>query len=149
MKIKKTYLILLISLIISIICIIFLINNKRTEPVVYNFSINNDELRLKNFTIVSCNNCWYVPDNYYIEKVHKNKDIRDVFIEISYKNNLLVDFAFQFDHLTTVTAPIDIFINDLKLNKDPTIIVKFKYTIAGTDKEFYEVINLNKHIKHK
>lgn len=147
MKNKKKYLLILLTIVT--ICFVFLMISKRTKPAVYSFGISDDELRLKNLTIVSSNDFCYIPDNYYIEKIHEDNDIRNVFIEVSYKDNLLVDFAFQFDHLTTVTAPIDKFINDLKISKASTVVVRFKYTVEGVDKEFYELVDLTKYVKYE
>lgn len=147
MKNKIRIDIIMIILVVSTLAILVLYSNLSNKLNVYNLDINCNDLILGDFTVVTADNHCYIPKCYYIKRISDDQEIRDVAIEVSSKNKVLLDFVFQFDQLKVVEAPSDQLINDVKIRNNSSIIFKIKYKVDGVEKEFYQSVELDKHKK--
>lgn len=114
---------------------------------VYKFDVSDTDLSLTNFTIVSKGDSYYIPDNYTISIVGKNKKISDIIFQVKNKDVLITDSAFQFPNDTKVSAPIDIFDDKSKIDDNTVLVIKFKYNLNNVSKEAYQSIPLKSHKK--
>lgn len=147
---KKHIIISLISIaLLCVLVLMFMIMSLSKQAAVYSVDITDGELSLKNFRIVTYDSYCYIPDSFLIERISDEKEINNAYIEVSSKAGTLFDWAFPFEQRLSVNAPIDRLNKNIRLTDDSNITVKFKYSIDGVEKEFYEVIKLKNYIRFK
>jgi hypothetical protein len=149
----KPYLILLI--IISLVFGIYGIYETisiHNEPVqIHNIYIQEEELALKDFKLVSFHNHQYIQNNFYFELDNHDKKITNLSMIMSLEGKEILSLAAANPFYRDDTDYIDIekVIDNLKLSKESILEVKLSYVVDGKKKDFYENIKLEDTIKDK
>lgn len=123
--------------------IIFLILTSKSNNnlEIYKFDINDSDLRIENYTIVTNGSEAYISDSYIVGIVGENKNITEVSIIMKNKETILTDFIFEFPNYTEQNAPNDKIISE-KINQDTVLTVLLKYKLNNVQKEYYHSIKL-------
>lgn len=142
-----------VTIFISIIIIViisgfFIFKSRNPDIKIYQFDMTDTDLALSNFTVVSIGNSYYIPDNYIINIVGKNKEIKNVIFQVKNNETLITDVAFQFPNDTKINAPTDVLNSNCNINDDTVLTIKFKYDLNNVSKEAYQSISLKKHKKN-
>ncbi|MNM44238.1 hypothetical protein D3C81_551310 [compost metagenome] len=134
------------------------IGAKNNEVVTYNFDVIGEDLILRNFTLVTFENKYYITSDTRIEKRSASKsEINNCILEISRDAEVLMSSGFSFQKESVVMSGDDyyeLFSDKLsstkeKITKAKEIQVKFNYTIDGVEKEDIQTVELDKHIDKK
>lgn len=138
------------------------IGAKNNEVVTYNFDVIGEDLILRNFTLVTFENKYYITSDTRIEKRSASKsEINNCILEISRDAEVLMSSGFSFQKESVVMTDIkrgddyyELFSDKLsstkeKITKAKEIQVKFNYTIDGVEKEDIQTVELDKHIDKK
>lgn len=146
---RKTAISILVVIIVLLACGGYLkIRSVKQEGTrIYQFDVNADDLIMRDFEIVACNDCTYFTDKLYFEKI-TNRNVRDIFVTLEYNKEAIHDWVFQFDHLT-IQEQEDTFLTNLVIKPEDDLTVKIKYTVDGKEYEFYELLDLEKGLKYK
>lgn len=139
-----------VFLLLAIILIFFLvILGSKSKLIVYKFDINSDDLNINNFTIVSNEREYYIPNTYTITSIGENKNITKISLKVTVDEAILTDITSAInDNDYTTISPQDIINNNCRINKDTNITIKFTYEIDNNIKENYYTIALkDKQIK--
>ncbi|WP_238883660.1 hypothetical protein [Clostridium sp. YIM B02551] len=151
-KKSKFILVILYTLIIVVITMYF---NLRTYTVVkYNFDVIADDFIVRDFTLVTFKNKYYIPKSYKIEKRGSLKEkISDISMEIYQDGKIIKSSMFGFEHNQEYEASVDelgdsrVFPEKIKVDK--AIDIRFKYTLDGVEKISNQTVELDKHIEQK
>lgn len=132
------------------------------EVVTYKVDVIGEDLILRNFTLVTFKNKYYITSDTRIEKRSASKsEINNCFIEISQDNDVLMNrsFIFRDEKIimkdTRLGADYYEYFGDKlsstkeKITKNKDIQVKFNYAIDGVEKEDIQTVELDKHIDKK
>lgn len=158
-----------IKWICSIILVVFIglivgsyFGARNNEVVTYNFDVIGDDLILRNFTLVTFENKYYITSDTRIEKRSVSKsEINNCVLEIYRDTEVLMSSGFSFQKENVVMTDIkrgddyyELFSDKLsstkeKITKAKEIQVKFNYTLDGVEKEDIQTVELDKHIDKK
>lgn len=135
---------------------------RNNEVVAYKVDVIGEDLILRNFTLVTFKNKYYITSETRVEKRSASKsEINNCFIEISQDNEVLMNssFIFQDEKIIMKDTRLGVdyyeyFVDKLsskkgKITKDKEIQVKFNYTIDGVEKEDTQIVKLDKFIYQK
>ncbi|MDD7795084.1 hypothetical protein [Clostridium sp. 'White wine YQ'] len=151
-KKSKFILVILYTLIIVVITMYF---NLRTYTVVkYNFDVINDDFIVRDFTLVTFKDKYYIPKDYKIEKRNSSKGkVSDISMEIYQDGKLIKSSMFGFEHNQEYEPGMDELgdsrIFPQKIELDKVLDIRFKYTLDGVEKESNQTVELDKHIEQK
>lgn len=138
------------------------IGARGNEVVTYKVDVIGEDLILRNFTLVTFENKYYITSDTRIEKRSASKsEINNCILEISRDAEVLMSSGFSFQKESVVMTDIkrgddyyELFSDKLsstkeKITKAKEIQVKFNYTIDGVEKEDIQTVELDKHIDKK
>lgn len=135
---------------------------RSNEVVTYKVDVIGEDLILRNFTLVTFKNKYYITSDTRVEKrSSSNSELNNCFIEISQDNEVLVNSSFIFRDEKIIMKDTRLGVDYYeyfgdklsstkeKISKDKEIQVKFNYTIDGVEKEDIQIVKLNKFIYQK
>ena|GEM_PF-3064913 len=138
------------------------IGARNNEVVTYKFDVIGEDLILRNFTLVTFENKYYITSDTRIEKRSVSKsEINNCVLEVYRDTEVLMSSGFSFQKENVVMTDIkrgddyyELFSDKLsstkeKITKAKEIQVKFNYTIDGVEKEDIQNVELDKHIDKK
>lgn len=159
---KKTKLFMIILYTVIVVGITMYFNLRTNEAVTYVVDVIADDFIVRDFTLVTFKNKYYITNNTRVEKrsLAKN-EIKDCFLEISQDGEILMSSGFSFQTENILMSDIkrgvdyyELFNDKLsskeeKIMKGKDIQVKFNYTIEGIKKEDIQYVKLEEFIKYK
>lgn len=131
---------LLLALILMFLLMILGVKNELT---VYKFDVNGVDLNINNFTIVSNEEEYYIPNTYTITPIGENKNITSISLMVTAGEVILTDIVASISNneYTTIT-PQDIINNNCKINKNTKLTIKLTYELDNNIKEYYYTVSL-------